>query len=48
MTSRQLDEDKLRSYSGTVWSYKQGEMVSMLIQIGDRLVCTRQWTVRDP
>ncbi len=32
-----LDEDRLKRFSGTVWGYKQGEMVSLLIQIGDRL-----------
>ncbi|HJP50857.1 MAG: class I SAM-dependent methyltransferase [Pseudomonadales bacterium] len=37
MNSRPIDEDKLRSFSGTVWGYKQGEMVSLMIQIGDRL-----------
>ncbi len=37
MGNAAINEDKLRNFSGTVWSYKQGEMVSMLIQIGDRL-----------
>ncbi|MCZ6503680.1 MAG: class I SAM-dependent methyltransferase [Gammaproteobacteria bacterium] len=37
MDSGSVDKDKLRSYTGTVWGYKQGEMVSLLIQIGDRL-----------
>ena len=37
MSEATIDADKLRAFSGTVWGYKQGEMVSMLIQIGDRL-----------
>ncbi len=37
MDNHVIDKDKLRRYSGTVWGYKQGEMVSLLIQIGDRL-----------
>ena len=37
MSSQPVDADKLRNFSGTVWGYKQGEMVSLLIQIGDRL-----------
>ena len=37
MSSQLIDEDKLRSFSGTIWGYKQGEMVSLLIQLGDRL-----------
>ena len=32
-----LDPDALAAYSFTVWSYKQGEMISVLIHIGDRL-----------
>lgn len=37
MNSISVDKDKLRNFSSTVWGYKQGEMVSLLIQIGDRL-----------
>ncbi|MFT5530805.1 MAG: 2-polyprenyl-3-methyl-5-hydroxy-6-metoxy-1,4-benzoquinol methylase [Candidatus Poriferisodalaceae bacterium] len=37
MTAAELDPDVLNQYSFTVWSYKQGEMVSMLIHIGDEL-----------
>ncbi len=37
MDSRPVDQDKLRNFSSTIWGYKQGEMVSLLIQIGDRL-----------
>lgn len=33
----QVDPDALKRYSYTVWSYKQGEMVSLMIHIGDRL-----------
>ena len=35
MTS--IDEDKLRSLTFTVWNFKQGEMVSLMIHLGDRL-----------
>ena len=31
------DPDALAKYSFNVWSYKQGEMVSLLIHLGDRL-----------
>ncbi len=37
MDSRPVDQDKLRNFSSAIWGYKQGEMVSLLIQIGDRL-----------
>lgn len=37
MSEITIDKDKLRNFSATVWGYKQGEMVSLLIQIGDRL-----------
>ncbi len=32
-----VDPDELKRYSFSVWSYKQGEMVSLMIHIGDRL-----------
>jgi SAM-dependent methyltransferase len=32
-----IDHDKLKSYSATVWRYKMGEMVSLMIHLGDRL-----------
>jgi 2-polyprenyl-3-methyl-5-hydroxy-6-metoxy-1,4-benzoquinol methylase len=32
-----IDPDALKRYSFNVWSYKQGEMVSLMIHIGDRL-----------
>ncbi len=32
-----IDPDKLKQFSFSVWSYKQGEMVSLMIHIGDRL-----------
>ena len=35
MTS--IDEDKLRSLTFAVWNFKQGEMVSLMIHLGDRL-----------
>ncbi len=31
------DPDEVRAYSLRVWSYKQGEMVSLMIHLGDRL-----------
>jgi SAM-dependent methyltransferase len=37
MSLREVDPDALKRYSFSVWSYKQGEMVSLMIQIGDRL-----------
>ena len=32
-----IDPDQLKRYSFSVWSFKQGEMVSLMIHIGDRL-----------
>ena len=32
-----IDPDKLKRYAFSVWSFKQGEMVSLMIHIGDRL-----------
>ena len=32
-----IDPDQLKRYSFSVWSYKQGEIVSLMIHIGDRL-----------
>ncbi len=32
-----IDTDKLSAYSGMVWRYKMGEMVSLMIHLGDRL-----------
>jgi len=32
-----IDPDELKRYSFSVWSFKQGEMVSLMIHIGDRL-----------
>ncbi len=37
MEQSTIDPDKLKRYSFAVWSYKQGEMVSLMIHIGDRL-----------
>ena len=36
-TDAQIDAEELKRYSFAVWSYKQGEMVSLMIHIGDRL-----------
>ncbi|MFQ5700062.1 MAG: class I SAM-dependent methyltransferase [Myxococcota bacterium] len=32
-----LDPDRVRAFSFHVWSYKQGEVVSLMIHLGDRL-----------
>ena len=32
-----IDPDELKRYSFSVWSFKQGEMVSLMIHMGDRL-----------
>ncbi|HET6470655.1 MAG TPA: class I SAM-dependent methyltransferase [Pseudomonadales bacterium] len=37
MTDAAIDPDALKRYSFNVWSFKQGEMVSLMIHIGDRL-----------
>lgn len=37
MAQADLDPDQLKRFSFSVWSYKQGEMVSLMIHIGDRL-----------
>jgi SAM-dependent methyltransferase len=36
-TQATIDPDELKRYSFNVWSYKQGEMVSLMVHIGDRL-----------
>jgi len=37
MNNQNIDPEVLKRYSFSVWSYKQGEMVSLMIHIGDRL-----------
>ena len=37
MSEPVVDPDELKRYSFAVWSFKQGEIVSLMIQIGDRL-----------
>ena len=37
MSETQIDPDELKRYSFSVWSFKQGEMVSLMIHLGDRL-----------
>ncbi len=37
MAEQTLDAEALKRFSFSVWSYKQGEMVSLMINIGDRL-----------
>jgi hypothetical protein len=32
-----VDPDAVQAFAFTVWNYKQGEMVSLMIQLGDRL-----------
>jgi len=36
-TSAVLDPDELKAFSFRVWNYKKGEMVSLMIHLGDRL-----------
>ncbi len=33
----ELDPDELSAFTATVWNYKQGEVVSLMIHLGDRL-----------
>ncbi len=35
--STQVDPEELKQFSFNVWNFKQGEVVSLMIQIGDRL-----------
>lgn len=35
--TEELDDDEVRGLAFTVWSYKQGEMVALLIHLGERL-----------
>jgi 2-polyprenyl-3-methyl-5-hydroxy-6-metoxy-1,4-benzoquinol methylase len=37
MAEVDVDSDQVKQFSFSVWSYKQGEMVSLMIHIGDRL-----------
>jgi len=37
MSETMIDPDELKRYSFSVWNYKMGEMVSLMIHIGDRL-----------
>ncbi|MEJ2090273.1 MAG: SAM-dependent methyltransferase, partial [Gammaproteobacteria bacterium] len=37
MAEHLIDPDELKRFSFNVWSYKMGEMVSLMIHIGDRL-----------
>ena len=37
MAAAEIDPEALKRYSFNVWSYKQGEIVSLMIHIGDRL-----------
>lgn len=37
MSARPIDPDVLKRFQFNVWNYKQGEMVSLMIHIGDRL-----------
>ena len=43
-----VDPDALAQYSLTVWSYKQGEMVSLMIHLGDRLGLYRAMADQGP
>ena len=37
MSAGRPDPDEVAKFAFRVWSYKQGEMVSLLIHLGDRL-----------
>jgi hypothetical protein len=37
ISTGRLDPDEVARFAFRVWSYKQGEMVSLLIHLGDRL-----------
>ncbi len=37
MPKRPVDPDRLKAYALKVWQYKQGEVVSLMIHVGDRL-----------
>lgn len=43
-----LDPDELRAYSLRVWNFKQGEMVSLMIHLGDRLGLYRSMDAAGP
>ena len=47
MTAR-IDPEELKRYSFNVWNFKQGEMVSLMIHIGDRLGLYRALTGAGP
>ena len=47
MTAR-IDPDELKRFSFNVWNFKQGEMVSLMIHIGDRLGLYRALTGAGP
>ena len=42
------ERDRLRAFSLRVWSYKQGEVVSLMIHLGDRLGLYRAMAGRGP
>ncbi len=37
MAQAELDPEELKQYSLNVWGFKQGEIVSLMIHIGDQL-----------
>ena len=37
MSTERLDPDEVARFAFRVWGYKQGEMVSLLVHLGDRL-----------
>lgn len=47
-TDTTLDQDALKQLSFTVWTYKMGEQVSLMIHIGDRLGLYRSMHGRGP
>ena len=43
-----LDDDAVREFSFAVWNYKQGEMVSLMLHLGDRLGLYRAMAGKGP
>lgn len=48
MSEAAIDPDELKRYAFSVWNFKQGEMVSLMIHIGDRLGLYKAMTGAGP
>ncbi len=46
--ARRVDEEAIRSFALKVWQYKQGELVSLMVHLGDRLGLYRELTEAGP